>query len=156
MPKAASFATDDDKLLQIQRRYWEAQAELFRRLSAGGKQEPVITPEVTPEPALPEASGKETPEPTTQTPSGDTSADAEWPEGETGWTVVLASDSSESDAREKADDFAQDGIGGVGVLDSDDFRSLKGDLWVVFAGHYETQAAASDALDGDLTNFHGT
>ena len=45
MPKAAPFATDEDKLLQIQRRYWEAQAELVRRLSAGGKQEPVIAPE---------------------------------------------------------------------------------------------------------------
>jgi len=37
--------TDDDKLLQIQRRYWEAQAELVRRLGAGGKQEPMIGPE---------------------------------------------------------------------------------------------------------------
>src|SRR5262245_24765338 len=45
MPKAVSFATDDDKLLQIQRRYWEAQAELVKRLSAGGKQEPVIAAE---------------------------------------------------------------------------------------------------------------
>ena len=39
--------TDDDKLLQIQRRYWEAQAELVRRLGAGGKQVPVISPEAT-------------------------------------------------------------------------------------------------------------
>ena len=45
MPKAASLATDDDKLLQIQRRYWEAQQELLRRLNAGGKQEPVISAE---------------------------------------------------------------------------------------------------------------
>ena len=37
--------TDQDKLLQIQRRYWEAQAELVRRLNAGGKQEPVVQPE---------------------------------------------------------------------------------------------------------------
>jgi hypothetical protein len=37
--------TDDDKLLQIQRRYWEAQQELVRRLGAGGKQEPVISQE---------------------------------------------------------------------------------------------------------------
>jgi cell division septation protein DedD len=111
---------------------------------------PAVTPEasVTPDPALPEASGMATPEPTPQTPSGDTSADAEWPAGETGWTVVLAADSSESDARGKADDFAQDGIAGVGVIDTDDFGSLEGDLWVVFAGHYATQAEASEALDG--------
>jgi polyhydroxyalkanoate synthase subunit PhaC len=48
MPKAARDSTpvtDDDKLLQIQRRYWEAQQELLRRLTAGGKQEPVISAE---------------------------------------------------------------------------------------------------------------
>ena len=37
--------TDDDKLLQIQRRYWEAQQELVRRMNAGGKQAAVISPE---------------------------------------------------------------------------------------------------------------
>jgi polyhydroxyalkanoate synthase len=36
---------DEDRLLQIQRRYWEAQAELLRRMNAGGRQEPVISPE---------------------------------------------------------------------------------------------------------------
>ena len=61
---------------------------------------------------------------------------------------MLASDTSESDAREKAEDFAADGIAGVGVLDSDDFSSLKGGFWVVFAGHYDSQSEASDALDG--------
>jgi hypothetical protein len=34
------------------------------------------------------------------------------------------------------------------VLDSDDFSSLKGGFWVVFAGRYDDQAEASDALDG--------
>ena len=37
---------------------------------------------------------------------------------------------------------------GVGVLDSDDFSSLKAGFWVVFAGQYDDQAAAADALDG--------
>ena len=37
--------TDQDKLLQIQRRYWEAQQELLRRMNAGGKQEPVVQTE---------------------------------------------------------------------------------------------------------------
>jgi hypothetical protein len=104
---------------------------------------PTITPEatLTPDPTLPEASGKETPE------AGAT-ADAEWPEGRSGWTVVLGSDSSESDARDKADGFAAAGIPGVGVLDSDDFSSMKPDTWIVFTGDYDSQAEASDALDG--------
>jgi polyhydroxyalkanoate synthase len=38
---------DDDKLLQIQRRYWEAQQELVRRLGDGGKPAPVIEPEAS-------------------------------------------------------------------------------------------------------------
>ena len=38
-------AADQDKLLQIQRRYWQAQEELLKRLQAGGTQEPVVEPE---------------------------------------------------------------------------------------------------------------
>jgi sporulation related protein len=113
------------------------------------------TPEstLTPDPTLPEASGQETPTPSPDSDessgSGSTSSgDAEWPANKTGWTVVLASDTSESEAREKAEDFAADGISGVGVLDSDDFSSLRGGFWVVFAGQYDSQSEAADALDG--------
>ena len=112
---------------------------------------PTTTPDatLTPDPTLPEASGQESPEPSSTPETGGTgSADAEWPAGKSGWTVVLASDSSESDARAKAKDFAADGIAGVGVLDSDDFSSLRGGYWVVFAGQYDSQSEASDALDG--------
>ena len=110
---------------------------------------PTPAPTGTPDSTLPEASGKETPEPTSTPESGGTSsADAKWPAGKSGWTVVLASDSSESDARDKAKDFAANGIAGVGVLDSDDFASLRGGFWVVFAGRYDSQSEASDALDG--------
>jgi hypothetical protein len=117
------------------------------------------TPEstLTPDPTMPEASGQETPTPTPESSpsSGSGSAsssgsggDAEWPASKTGWTVVLASDNSESQARDKAEDFAADGISGVGVLDSDDFSSLRGGFWVVFAGQYDSQSEAADALDG--------
>jgi septal ring-binding cell division protein DamX len=114
---------------------------------------------ITPDPTLPEASGQETPEPTTSPeptttpePSGggssSASASAEWPAGESGWTVVLASDTSEAEAKDAADKFAGDGISGVGVLRSDDFASLKAGYWVVFSGQYDSQSQASDALDG--------
>jgi hypothetical protein len=120
---------------------------------------PTPLPTATPDPALapggtlPEASGQATPEPTrtpepTTTPESTGSADAEWPEGESGWTVVLASDPSESDARARAEELAADGIAGVGVLDSDGFSTLKRGLWIVFAGRYDSQSEASDALDG--------
>jgi len=113
---------------------------------------PTAAPTPTPDPALtpvptPEASGEGTPTPEPPTGGTDGGADAKWPAGQTGWTVVLASDTSESDARDKADGFAAQGIDRVGVLDSDDFASLKGGFWVVFAGRYDSQSEASDALD---------
>ena len=110
---------------------------------------PTAAPTLTPDPALtPAPSPESTPTPEPPTGGTDGSADAKWPAGRTGWTVVLASDTSESDAREKADGFATQGIDRVGVLDSDDFASLKGGFWVVFAGRYDNQSDASDALDG--------
>ena len=122
---------------------------------------PTATPDagLTPDPTMPEASGQSTPEPTTTpeptatpepttTPDSGGSATADWPSGKSGWTVVLASDPSESEAQDAADTFAGDGISGVGVLHSDDFSSLKAGYWVVFSGQYDTQSAASDALDG--------
>jgi len=112
---------------------------------------PPPAPSLTPDSTLPEASGKETPEPSSTpeaTPESNGSGEAKWPAGKSGWTVVLASDKAESAARDKARSFAADGISGVGVLHSDDFSSLNAGYWVVFAGRYDTQAAASDALDG--------
>jgi sporulation related protein len=116
---------------------------------------PTAAPVATPTPALPEASGQTTPTPTptttpspTPTPNASSSGDATWPPGKTGWTVVLASDSSKSDAQGKADSFAQNGIAGVGVLHSDGFSSLKPGSWIVFSGQYDSQSQAANALDG--------
>jgi SPOR domain len=119
---------------------------------------PTVTPEAgataTPNPALPEASGQETPEPeATTTPEPTTTPVptaeiASWPSGKSGWTVVLASKTSESQANDAADGFVADGIADVGVLNSDDFSSLKSGFWVVYSGVYNSQSEASDALDG--------
>jgi hypothetical protein len=73
---------------------------------------------------------------------------ASWPAGKTGWTVILSSDPTKSEAQQKARGFSQDGVSGVGVLDSDNFSSLKAGYWVVFSGQYDSQSAATDALDG--------
>ena len=116
-------------------------------------------PTVTPDPALtdpnatatPEAATPEpttTPERTTTPDSSSSAGVAAWPAGKSGWTVVLASTTSESSADSKAENFISDGISGVGVLKSDDFSSLKPGYWVVFSGEYDSQAQARDALDG--------
>jgi SPOR domain len=120
---------------------------------------PTVTPDTgvatpTPDPALPEASGQETPEPTatpepTSTPEPTATAGiASWPSGQSGWTVVLASKTSESEANDVAQGFVDDGIADVGVLRSDDFSSLKSGFWVVYSGEYDSQSEASAALDG--------
>jgi hypothetical protein len=120
---------------------------------------PTPTPDTgvdaTPTPSLPEASGQSTPEPTTTPestntpePSGGSANIGSWPSGKSGWTVVLASDPSESEANDAAEQFSSDGIADVGVLRSDDFSSLKPGFWVVYSGEYDSQSAASDALDG--------
>ncbi len=117
---------------------------------------PTVAPDastLTPDPTLPEASGQESPEPTT-TPEATTTPDsasadiASWPSGQSGWTVVLASKSSESEANSNAEQFVSDGISDVGVLNSDDFSSLQPGFWVVYSGQYDSQSEASDALDG--------
>jgi hypothetical protein len=107
---------------------------------------PTPTPTLTPDPAAtptPTPSATPTPSPTS-TPG----SIAEWPAGTDGWTVVLASKSSEDAARDSAESFSAEGIPDVGVLDSNDFSSLKGGFWVVYSGEYDTQAEATDALDG--------
>jgi septal ring-binding cell division protein DamX len=103
----------------------------------------------TPAPtAIPSATPSATASPqATTTPSGSTNGDAVWPSGKEGWTVVLASTSSEDEAKTKAEDLAGQGIDGVGVLDGGDFSSLKDGSFVVFAGQYDAQAQAADALD---------
>jgi hypothetical protein len=110
----------------------------------------------TPDPAAtatpdPVATATRTPEPTSTpdaTPGSGSGAVESWPQGESGWTVVLASERSRARARTKAENFAANGTSGVGILDSDDFSSLTGGYWVVYAGRYTTRRAAENALEG--------
>ena len=111
---------------------------------------PTPTPTLTPDPAAtatPTPTPSATPTPTTTPDPGNAGAVAEWPAGESGWTVVLASKSSEDAARDTAEDFSAEGIPEVGILNSDDFSSLKAGFWVVYAGQFDSQAEATEALD---------
>jgi hypothetical protein len=131
-----------------------AVVELAR--DAEGVQEVAATP--TPAPAAsvtpaPTAEGTPTPVPTpSPTPSpepegGTTSPGlAEWPEGESAWTVVLNSSGTREDAERLAGELAGKGVPDVGVIDSDDFESLGPDSFVVFSGVYEDEAEAEQAL----------
>jgi septal ring-binding cell division protein DamX len=61
--------------------------------------------------------------------------------------VVLFSSTRKAEADDKAQGFADQGKS-AGVLDSDDYSSLRPGYWVVFSGQYETQEEAQSAAEG--------
>jgi hypothetical protein len=73
----------------------------------------------------------------------------EWPAGQNGWTIVLAS-IPQSAGRAAAVREANKGIGAglsdVGVLNSSEFSSLHPDYFVVFSGIYNSESEAKSAL----------
>jgi hypothetical protein len=114
---------------------------------------PTTAPATTPTPAPTE--GEATPGPGA-TPSAtqggaQTGGVATWPAGTSGWTVIVASETSQSAAQAKAQSLVDSGASGVGVLHSDDFSSLRPGYWVVYQGRYDTQQQATDALAGVTT-----
>jgi septal ring-binding cell division protein DamX len=103
---------------------------------------PTTTPAIPPgeaggADATPEAGG-------TPVPAADL---AEWPQGRSAWTVVLNSSGTREDAERLGGELAGKGVPNVGVLDSNDFRSLGPDSFIVFSGQYESRQEASEALD---------
>lgn len=82
--------------------------------------------------------------------SGDTDSatggTARWAAGDSGFTVVLASVGERSDAQRAAREARSSGIS-AGVLDSDDFSSLRPGYWVAFAGRFDDVAAAERAAE---------
>jgi hypothetical protein len=74
----------------------------------------------------------------------------DWPVGEDGWTVVLAS-LPQTAGRRAADERARKaraaGLEQVGVLDSSRYASLHPGYWVVFTGIYSSEAEATSALE---------
>ena len=101
-----------------------------------------VTPTPTPTP-----SAVATPTPTSTPDSSSSGSIAQWPAGQDGWTVVLASKNSEDAARDSAETFSAEGIPDVGILDSDGFSSLEGGFWVVYSGEFDSQSEATRALD---------
>lgn len=61
------------------------------------------------------------------------------------WTVIIASETSESKANKVADQAADKNITAE-VLNSDDYSSLNGGYWVVYSGAYAKKSEAEDAL----------
>jgi len=75
---------------------------------------------------------------------------ADWPQGQDGWTIALASH-PQSEGRRAADAGARQarakGLAQVGVLDSSRYASLHPGYWIVFSGVYSSEAEAASALE---------
>jgi hypothetical protein len=74
---------------------------------------------------------------TTATP-GDV---ASWPDGQSAYTVVLATAPDEASAQARAAAAVKSGVP-AGVLDSDRYPTLEPGEWVLFAGRFESRAEA--------------
>ena len=86
------------------------------------------------------------PSPTDPGPSGI----SEWPPGEDGWTVALASlpqTGGRQVALTRARKARTQGLSQVGVLDSSRYASLHPGYWIVFTGVYSSEAEATSALE---------
>jgi hypothetical protein len=77
---------------------------------------------------------------------------SEWPAGQAGFTVQLATfpkdDAAPEDIAAEKQDAESAGAGDVGVLDSDLYSSIPGGDWVVYAGVFDSKAAAERTLGG--------
>lgn len=74
----------------------------------------------------------------------------EWPPGQNGWTIVLASipqSSGRAAATREAQKAIDGGLSDVGVLNSSDYSSLHAGYFVVFSGIYSSEKEGRAALD---------
>ena len=87
---------------------------------------------------------------TLPSPAGSASSGvADWPAGEDGWTIVLATlpqTRGSKPAIARARRARAKGLPGLGVLDSSRYASLRPGYWVVFSGVYASEAEATSAL----------
>jgi hypothetical protein len=90
------------------------------------------------------------PETTTDESPGASSAIGEWPTGEDGWTIALASlpqTGGRKPALARAHVAVARKLPQVGILDSSRYASLHPGYWIVFSGIYGSEAEATSALD---------
>jgi hypothetical protein len=111
-----------------------------------------------PTPTIPTTTGattEELPPPPPPPPPPSTEL-IEWPQGQNGWTIVLAS-IPESSGRGGATRVGRDalaaGLTDVGVLNSSEFSSLHPGYFVVFSGIYSSESEARGAIDAATSSY---
>jgi predicted nucleic acid-binding Zn ribbon protein len=126
---------------------------------------PIPTATVSPLPtesAVPTATasptGTATPAPTDTPDAGDDNTGSDtgstasgWPGGD-GWTVIIASKGSKSEADRIASEAQGKGLT-VGILDSSDYSSLNPGYQVVFTEKFDSKSAAEDSLSDVRSDY---
>lgn len=103
----------------------------------------------------PPATGTET-TPTAEPPPTTSGGLTEWPAGQDGWTVVLASvpeSAGRASAVREAKKAIRAGVTEVGVLDSSEYSSLHPGYFVVFSGVFTSRDEAQSGLDTARGNY---
>lgn len=93
-----------------------------------------------------------TPRTTTTSPPS-TGADT-WPNGTSGWTVIVASTSSQSDATALRNRLRSSGRS-AGLLDTSQYSTLEPDLWAVYIGVHSSRSQALSQAAALRKSFPG-
>lgn len=133
---------------------WLLRASLAFVLALGGAAVAVAATESSGDSAevVTATGGFATPPTTSTLPSpaeGGQSGIVEWPAGEEGWTIVLASlpqTGGRTPAVTRTRKARRDGLSPVGILDSSRFASLHPGYWIVFTGIFGSDAEATSSL----------
>lgn len=119
---------------------------------SGGGSDSSSTPQIIASTGLPTASTS-----STSTTSTSSTVTTDWPEGQEGYTVELASlpkDGTDGATVESAKaDLTSKGATDVGVLDSDQFGSLPPGNYILYSGVYTTKKEADTALTSLSSSF---
>lgn len=113
------------------------------------------TPSTTP----PVSTGTDTqtipPPPPSTTPTTPPVSGADtWPNGTAGWTVIVASTSSQSDATAFRNSITNSGRS-AGLIESSLYSTLRPNLWVVFIGVYTSSAEAISQAESLRKTYTG-
>lgn len=121
---------------------------------SGGGNEGSATPQFIASTGLPPTSTSST---STTSSSTTTTITPDWPQGQEGFTIELATLSKQgtdtASVEAAKSDLTAKGATEVGVLDSDQFGSLPAGNYVLYSGVYTTKAEAQTALSGLKASF---
>jgi hypothetical protein len=131
----------------------ETQESVPLGTGTGATSPPPVTETLTSTlPTAPEPTTTEEPPP----PPPPSNQLTEWPAGQNGWTIVLASvpqSAGRSAAVSEARKALGAGLTDVGVINSSEFSSLHAGYFVVFSGVYNSQGEARAGLDAAKSSY---